>query len=79
VERKLYSVRDFMTAHRMGRTRFYEELASGRLRAVKMGRKTMIRAEDAAAWAAALPVYTTERAREPLTDESVKALVEADV
>ncbi|SFL01768.1 Helix-turn-helix domain-containing protein [Mesorhizobium albiziae] len=78
-QRKLYSVREFSAAFGIGRTAFYAELASGRLKAVKLGKKTMVREEDAYEWAAALPAYTNRvSSHQPLTDATIKTLVEAD-
>jgi excisionase family DNA binding protein len=47
---------------RVSRTFLYGELAAGRLRAVKAGRKTLIRAADLRAWLAALPAYPARAA-----------------
>lgn len=50
-----YTIKQFMTLAGVGHSFTYEEIASGRLRAVKAGRKTLIREDDARAWLAALP------------------------
>jgi excisionase family DNA binding protein len=50
------SVSGFCQSYNIGRTRTYEEIATGRLRAVKSGSRTLIRQCDAEAWAAQLPV-----------------------
>ena len=39
----------------IGRTKAYQEIAAGRLRAVKVGRRTLITHDAAEAWLAALP------------------------
>ncbi|MGH1571921.1 excisionase family DNA-binding protein [Methylobacterium sp. P31] len=39
----------------VGRTTIYEELARGRLRAKKLGRRTLILADDLKRWLEALP------------------------
>ena len=39
----------------MGRTRVYEELAKGNLRAVKLGSRTLIDVEAGLAWLRSLP------------------------
>ena len=40
---------------KIGRTLLYEEIRSGRLEARKIGRRTIILAEDARAWLTAAP------------------------
>lgn len=40
---------------KIGRTLLYEEIRSGRLKARKIGRRTIILAEDARAWLTAAP------------------------
>jgi excisionase family DNA binding protein len=46
----------------VGRTTIYEALASGRLSARKLGRRTIIRANDLDAWLAALPALKPAKA-----------------
>jgi hypothetical protein len=46
------SVEDFAAAHGIGRTVAYKEIKLGRLRAAKVGRRTLITAEAAADWRA---------------------------
>jgi len=50
-----YSVSEFLKAFAIGRTKFYQEINSGRLKARKLGTRTVVLASDAATWAAALP------------------------
>jgi hypothetical protein len=50
-----HSVGEFCNLYGIGRTRAYAEIASGRLKARKVGARTIITAEDARAWLAALP------------------------
>ena len=45
------TVREFMEWARIGRTKTYEEIAAGRLEAVKVGRKTLIPPGAAGNWA----------------------------
>ena len=51
------TVNQFCRRHEIGRTKFYELLRSGTLRARKIGRKTVILAADELAWLASLPDY----------------------
>lgn len=48
----LMSINDFSTWSRLGRTRIYEEIGSGKLPILKIGRRTFIRTADAEAWLA---------------------------
>ncbi len=52
-----FTVEEFIEAYRVNRNRVYAEIHAGRLRARKLGRRTMIARADAAAWFAALPDY----------------------
>lgn len=45
-----YSVADAARALGIGRTQLYAEIREGRLRAIKRGRRTLIRRRDAEAW-----------------------------
>lgn len=45
-----YTIPDACRALGMGRTALYEEIKTGRLRAIKYGRRTLIRRKDAEAW-----------------------------
>jgi excisionase family DNA binding protein len=54
-ERKqILSVREFCTAYGLGRTSAYREIASGRLKVLKLGRRTLIPVDSAEGWLAAL-------------------------
>jgi len=46
------TIADFSAWARMGRTRIYEEIASGALKTFKVGRRTMIATKDAEDWLA---------------------------
>jgi hypothetical protein len=50
-----YTVAEFCAAHGVGKSLVFEEIAAGRLRTKKAGRRTLILAKDAAAWVDALP------------------------
>jgi hypothetical protein len=66
---RLYGVAEFLAEFGIGRTKFYEEVASGRLKAFKSGRNTFVRSDDASAWATSVsqlqPVVTTGSAWAP--------------
>lgn len=55
LQRHAFSVSEFCRCYAIGRTSAYAEIASGRLRTRKVGRRTLILREDAENWAAALP------------------------
>ncbi len=57
---KLLTVKEFCAAKKCSRTKFYEELKSGRLKAVKLGRATRIREEEADAWDDKLMPYVND-------------------
>jgi hypothetical protein len=48
---------EFQHRNRIGMTRYYTELANGRLEAVKCGSKTLHTPEQEARWRASLPKY----------------------
>jgi excisionase family DNA binding protein len=54
-EQVAYSVNSFCEKFDIGRTKFYEELNAGRIRARKVGTKTLIPADAAVAWLSSLP------------------------
>lgn len=58
-----YTLKEFMALAGVGRSFVYEEIAEGRLNAVKAGRKTLIREEAARAWLDALPAMTSTSSR----------------
>ncbi len=49
-ERQAFSIPRFCDTHDIGRSKVYEEIAAGRLRVMKVGRRTLISAEAAADW-----------------------------
>lgn len=57
---KAYTIKDFCRAYGVGRTLVYSEMAAGRLRARKAGRRTLILKTDADAWLDALPLATRD-------------------
>ena len=44
------TVKEFCRKYRIGRTKFYEEIKSGRLRAVKWGARTLVLNRDSISW-----------------------------
>lgn len=52
--RLLYSLAEFRNLTSLSKTRVFEELKEGRLRAVKCGRRTLIPAAEVEAWIASL-------------------------
>jgi hypothetical protein len=53
--RRAMSVAEFCQRYSTGRTRAYEEIKAGRLRARKCGKRTVISADDAELWLGSLP------------------------
>jgi hypothetical protein len=51
-----YDVPSFAIAHNIGETSVWTEISAGRLKTRKIGARTIITCEDAAAWRAQLPV-----------------------
>jgi excisionase family DNA binding protein len=53
--REAFAVREFCARYGICRQTFYDELHRGRLRAVKLGKKTIVLRSDAEAWESSLP------------------------
>jgi excisionase family DNA binding protein len=51
---RAFTIDEFCKTYRLGRTKTYAEINAGRLKAAKVGSKTIIRADDAEAWLANL-------------------------
>lgn len=51
---RAFTVDEFCRTYKLGRTKFYQELNAQRLKAVKVGAKRLIRADDAEKWLASL-------------------------
>lgn len=45
-----YPLNDFCRTYGIGRTKAYQEIKAGRLRAIKCGKSVLIRRKDADAW-----------------------------
>jgi hypothetical protein len=50
-----FSADDFAKRHGIGRTTVFSEIKAGRLQARKVGKRTLVTAEDERAWLACLP------------------------
>lgn len=50
-----FTIAEFCASHGIGKSLAYDEIAAGRLRFRKVGRRTLILAQDAQAWRDALP------------------------
>jgi excisionase family DNA binding protein len=53
--REAFAVSEFCERYGIGRDTFYQEVRRGRLRAVKLGSKTIVLRTDAEAWVATMP------------------------
>ena len=62
VPKAALSVEDFCNSYGVGKTTAYEEINSGRLRAVKAGRRTLIPEQSAADWLRSLEPVTAASA-----------------
>jgi excisionase family DNA binding protein len=54
-EKRASTIEDFCARFGVGRTLVYAEIKAGRLRAKKVGRRTLIGHDDAEEWFASLP------------------------
>lgn len=50
ISRKLDTVEQFLKENQISRNSFYREVNEGRLRVVKVGRRTYVRPEDGERW-----------------------------
>ncbi|MDB5583368.1 MAG: DNA-binding protein [Bradyrhizobium sp.] len=55
------TVNEFRDWSRVGRTKIYELIARGDIKAIKIGRRTLIRADSARAWLDGLPSFAAGR------------------
>jgi excisionase family DNA binding protein len=63
--RRAMAIEEFCKRYGLGRTRAYEEIKCGRLRARKCGKRTLIAHDDAEDWLERLPVVKTNSAPAP--------------
>ena len=61
IQKLSYSIAETVELTGLGRSTLYEEIHSNRLRARKIGRRTIILAEDLSSFLASLPVSQAER------------------
>jgi hypothetical protein len=54
-DRLAYSIAEFCVAARIGQSLAYAEIAAGRLKVVRVGRRTLVPVDAAKAWLASLP------------------------
>lgn len=57
-----YPFSDFLKRYGIGRTKAYEEINSGRLKARKVGKRTLVTEADAQAWLDSLPAFRPGKA-----------------
>jgi excisionase family DNA binding protein len=53
--KEAFAVREFCARYGICRQTFYDEVRRGRIKAKKLGKKTVILRSDAEAWASSLP------------------------
>jgi len=56
---RAYTMAEYCQRYKVGRTKAYQEINAGRLKAVKVGSKTIIRADDAASTLVGLYLWTS--------------------
>jgi len=54
--KRLLTVQEAIFGYGLGRSKFYQEVAAGRIQLRKCGRRTLVAADDMEAWAAGLPI-----------------------
>jgi excisionase family DNA binding protein len=64
---RAFSIREFCRQYGIGRTIAYQEMAAGRLRALKVGRRTLITHDAAEAWLSSLAEANTGKSAPPCT------------
>jgi excisionase family DNA binding protein len=61
-DRPIYSINEFAATYGLGRSTVYRLLRSGDLKARKIGKRTVIAAEDAESWLGRLQAYKPKAA-----------------
>lgn len=59
-DRFAFNISEFARAHDLGRSTVYRLLAAGQLKGRKIGKRTVITAEDAAEWRHQLDTYKSQ-------------------
>ena len=59
IQQRAMSVGEFCQRYSIGRTTVYEEIKLGRLRGLKVGKRTLISEDDAEDWLRRLPAIET--------------------
>lgn len=62
---RAFAILDFCRRYGVGRSKVYDEIRSGRLIAVKVGRRTLIKDDDAERWLASLHCANAEKTANP--------------
>jgi excisionase family DNA binding protein len=57
--REAFAVREFCARYGICRQTFYDEIKRGRIKARKLGKKTLVLKSDAESWAKSLPELAT--------------------
>jgi len=68
IGQRAFSIDEFCRRYGLGRTKAYEEVASGRLCARKIGRRTIITEDDAESWLRHLPPVKTTNGKRIFSD-----------
>ncbi len=66
-EKRAFNIEEFCHRYGVGRTTFYEEIKSGRLRMVKVGKRSLITADAAEAWLKNLPTSQADAEADAMT------------
>ena len=59
---RAYTIQEFCRTYKLGRTKTWQLIKEGRLKAVSIGSKKLIRADDAEAWFTSLEPTSTKTA-----------------
>jgi len=70
MEKHAFSILEVMQQTSLGRSKIYEEISNGRLRAVKLGNRTLVLAEDLDKFLQALPAVVQSHLRTSTSEGS---------